>query len=131
MRACLGCGRPVAKGNRCPSCKRANAQRRKDEGLTGERGSTHASRRRRQNVLARAGYRCFYCTAPATIADHCHPLAKGGPDTEENTVAACRPCNSAKSDKMPDEFMHSNWLARRCEEVAAGRDVAFDNDLTP
>jgi 5-methylcytosine-specific restriction endonuclease McrA len=124
MRACLGCGRPVAKGNRCPTCKKQNSQRRKAEGRTGERGSTHASRQRRRNVLERANHRCFYCTASASIADHYIPLAEGGPDTEENMVAACVPCNSKKGDGMPDDFLHSNWLARRCEEVAARRDAA-------
>jgi 5-methylcytosine-specific restriction endonuclease McrA len=126
MRACLGvpgkpCARPIAKGNRCEACQRENAKRRKDQGLTGERGSTHASRQRRERVLDRANRCCFYCTAPANIADHYVPLAKGGPDTEENMVAACGPCNAQKSDQMPDDFMHSNWLARRCEEVAAAR----------
>jgi 5-methylcytosine-specific restriction endonuclease McrA len=124
MRACLGCGRPVAEGNRCSTCKKSNTQHRKAEGRTGERGSTHASRLRRYNVLERAGNVCFYCSAPgANIADHYMPLAKGGPDTEENMVAACTPCNSKKSDRMPDDFLHSDWLARRREEVAAGRRV--------
>jgi 5-methylcytosine-specific restriction endonuclease McrA len=124
MRACLGCGRPVAKGSRCPTCKRENAQLRKVQGLTGERGSTHASRLRRANVLARANGCCFYCLAPADKADHYIPLAKGGPDSEENMVAACGPCNSTKSDQMPADFMDSHWLARRCEEVAAARRAA-------
>jgi 5-methylcytosine-specific restriction endonuclease McrA len=123
MRACLGCGRPTAK-TRCFVCTREKAAERKAKGLTGERGSTHASRKRRENVLARAGNRCFYCTAFAGIADHYIPLAKGGPDTEENMVAACQSCNSAKSDQMPADFMESNWLARRCEEVARRRDAA-------
>lgn len=119
MRACLGCGRPTEKA-RCLPCARAKTAERKARGLTGERGSTHASRQRRENVLARAGNRCFYCTDFAGIADHYIPLAKGGPDTEENMVAACQSCNSAKSDQMPADFMESNWLARRCEEVAQG-----------
>jgi 5-methylcytosine-specific restriction endonuclease McrA len=124
VRACLGCGRPVSNGSRCPNCKKQNAQCRKAEGHTGERGSTHASRQRRLAVLARAGYHCFYCTAPATIADHYIPLAKGGPDSEENIVAACPPCNSKKGDQLPDDFLASSWLARRCEEVANGRVAA-------
>jgi 5-methylcytosine-specific restriction endonuclease McrA len=122
MRACNGCGRPTSS-TRCPSCKRANSARRKAQGLTGERGSTHESRQRRARVLARAGYRCFYCTASATIADHYVPLAKQGTDAEENLVAACQPCNSKKGDRMPDDFLHSNWLARRCEEVANSRNA--------
>lgn len=120
MRACLGCGRPTEK-TRCPSCESDRQQQRKAEGRTGERGSTHASRLRRYRVLERANHSCFYCSAPADIADHYHPLAKGGPDTEENMVAACQPCNAQKSDRTPDDFMHSDWLARRCEEVAAAR----------
>ncbi|HEX5594148.1 MAG TPA: HNH endonuclease [Solirubrobacterales bacterium] len=121
MRACLGCGRPTQK-SRCPRCERERQAERKAKGLTGERGSTHASRQRRENVLSRANHVCFYCSAPgANIADHYVPRAKGGPDTEENMVAACQPCNSQKSDRMPDDFLHSNWLARRCEEVAAQR----------
>lgn len=124
MRACLGCGRP-SKDSRCPDCKRANTARRKAQGLTGERGSTHESRKRRQRVLAKAGHRCFYCRAEgADIADHYIPLAAGGPDTEENMVCACGPCNSAKSDQLPGEFMSSSWLARRCAEVADSRSAA-------
>lgn len=118
VRACLGCGKPVANGGRCPGCKRRNAQRRKDQGLTGERGSTHASRERRRRVLARANHRCFYCSAPADVADHYQPLAAGGSDAEDNLVAACQPCNSKKGDQAPAEFTASAWLARRCEEVA-------------
>jgi 5-methylcytosine-specific restriction endonuclease McrA len=120
MRACLGCGCPSDK-SRCPACESDRQRQRKAEGQTGERGSTHASRLRRYRVLERAGHRCFYCSAPADIADHYIPLAKGGPDSEENMVAACQPCNSQKSDRTPNDFMQSDWLARRCEEVAAAR----------
>lgn len=129
MRVCLGipgkpCARLTSAGSRCPTCKREFARQRKAKGLTGERGSTHASRKRRQETLARASHRCFYCTAPASIEDHYVPLAKGGADSAENTVAACQPCNSAKGDKMPKEFMESEWLAERCREVAERRDAA-------
>lgn len=124
MRACLGCGRP-SESSRCSDCRRRNAARRKAQGLTGERGSTHESRKRRERVLERAGHRCFYCRSEgAEIADHYYPLAKGGPDAEANLVAACGPCNSKKSDKMPAEFMASSWLANRCAEVASRRVAA-------
>lgn len=117
MRACLGCGKPVAKGSRCPSCKRANIQRRKSQGLTGERGSTHASRQRRQNVLKRARHECFYCGDRATIADHFVPLSRGGSDTEENLVAACRLCNQRKADKMPREFLREIRRGHRAGRI--------------
>ena len=120
MRACLGCGRPTQK-SRCSTCERERQAERKAKGLTGERGSTHASRLRRYKVLERDRHRCHYCSAPANIADHYIPLAAGGPDTEENLVAACTPCNSAKGDKMPKVFLESEWLRERREEVAAQR----------
>lgn len=90
-------------------------------GLTGARGSTSAGRRRRKRVLDRADHRCHYCGAPATIADHYLPKSAGGSDSEENLVAACQPCNSAKSDTLPDVFLASDWLAERRREVAGAK----------
>jgi 5-methylcytosine-specific restriction endonuclease McrA len=59
-------------------------------------------------------YRCFYCgsllgsesagSRKASL-DHHYPVSRGGPDTYENTVAACRACNDAKADLLPHEFM--------------------------
>lgn len=124
MRACLGipgkpCAKPVSSGSRCPTCKREFQRQRKAQGRTGERGSTHASRERRQRVLNAAKdelgvSRCFYCFwAEATIADHYNPLALNGTDTEDNLRAACQPCNSRKGDSPPEEFLASGWLAER------------------
>lgn len=93
---------------------------------TGSRGSTRASRARRQCVLDDAKVdgvsRCFYCNAPADRGDHFIPLAEGGLDDEGNMVAACTPCNDHKGKQMPAVFMVSPWLARRCEEVASRGD---------
>lgn len=122
MRACLDCGAPVAKGSRCPRHRRAKerkrARRAKEIGLTGARGSTSAGRRRRERVLKRASNRCHYCGALAAIADHYIPASAGGSDSEDNLVAACQPCNSAKSDAMPEVFLRSDWLAERRRQVA-------------
>lgn len=54
----------------------------------------------RRAVFARDGGRCQYCGAAAESIDHVVPRAKGGPHTWENVVAACRPCNTAKRDRM-------------------------------
>ncbi len=104
-------------GGRC-------AEHRREVVGTGSRGSTHASRKRRQKVLDKAKDRngvprCFYCRAPADRADHYIPVAEGGADVEENLVAACSTCNSRKGKQMPRIFLASTWLARRCREVAA------------
>ena len=45
----------------------------------------------------------------ATI-DHVMPKSRGGPDTWENLVAACTPCNNRKGNRTPEEAgltMHS------------------------
>ena len=57
---------------------------------------------------------CFYC--PASLAhnytvDHYIPLAKDGTNYPSNIVMACHPCNDAKGDKWPQDFIAA--LARR------------------
>ena len=59
----------------------------------------------RKNVIARDEHVCQYCGVskiPLTI-DHVTPKGRGGVDTWENLVAACKPCNQKKGDRMPDE----------------------------
>lgn len=73
-----------------------------------------ARRRRklRARVIKRDGGRCFYCRyrfadlADATL-DHLVPQCQGGPSTAANLVLACRPCNEAKGDRPPVEFLRS------------------------
>jgi 5-methylcytosine-specific restriction endonuclease McrA len=57
----------------------------------------------RRAVFARDGGRCQYCGAAAESIDHVVPRAKGGTHTWENVVAACRPCNTAKRDRLLSE----------------------------
>lgn len=58
----------------------------------------------RRNVLRRDGHRCQYCGATDRLTlDHVLPKSRGGPDTWENLVAACVPCNNRKGNKTPDE----------------------------
>lgn len=58
----------------------------------------------RPAILARDGYRCRIrgqgCTGEATEVDHIVPPAKGGAVYDPtNLRAACKPCNSSKSDR--------------------------------
>jgi 5-methylcytosine-specific restriction endonuclease McrA len=46
-----------------------------------------------------------YISRSLPTRDHVIPLARGGPNIEDNIVAACRRCNEEKSDMMPDEFL--------------------------
>lgn len=61
----------------------------------------------RRAVFARDGYRCQYCQAAAENIDHVVPRSRGGTHTWDNVVAACKPCNSRKEDRMLSEInMH-------------------------
>ena len=58
----------------------------------------------RRNVFRRDGHRCQYCGAAEGLTlDHVVPKSRGGPDTWENLVAACVPCNNRKGGRTPDE----------------------------
>ncbi|MGH9070621.1 MAG: HNH endonuclease [Acidimicrobiales bacterium] len=54
----------------------------------------------RRAVFARDNHRCQYCGADAENIDHIIPRSRGGTHTWENVVAACRPCNSRKEDRL-------------------------------
>lgn len=54
----------------------------------------------RKAVFARDGHICQYCGAAAENIDHVVPRSKGGTHTWDNVVAACRPCNMRKEDRL-------------------------------
>lgn len=51
------------------------------------------------------GYICQYCLDKFPLqdltVDHVQPKSKGGADTHDNRVLACRPCNTKKSAHTP------------------------------
>ena len=57
----------------------------------------------RVNIYARDRYRCQYCGAPAESIDHVIPKSRGGQNTWDNVVAACRRCNVRKGSRLPSE----------------------------
>ena len=66
--------------------------------------------RRRGEVFARSEGRCHYCGTQLTLdgrwhVEHQQPRALGGGDHPLNLVAACVPCNLAKSDRTALEFV--------------------------
>jgi 5-methylcytosine-specific restriction endonuclease McrA len=73
---------------------------------------------------------CIYCGRPATTVDHILPRSRGGTDDPDNVVPACKACNSAKSNRTPQE-----WRAgiSRTQAVALASDpeLANDDDLPP
>lgn len=57
----------------------------------------------RRGVFARDGHRCQYCGATADSIDHVVPKSRGGSHAWDNVVAACRPCNVRKRDRLLSE----------------------------
>ena len=57
----------------------------------------------RRAVFLRDDHRCQYCGDAAESIDHVIPRSRGGEHTWENVVAACKPCNSAKRDRLLHE----------------------------
>jgi 5-methylcytosine-specific restriction endonuclease McrA len=57
----------------------------------------------RRNVLRRDGHRCQYCGSRDRLTlDHVLPKSRGGPDSWDNLVAACVPCNNKKGNHLRD-----------------------------
>ena len=60
-------------------------------------------------VFERQNGLCFYCGYPLMnaerqfVLDHLVPSSRGGPDGHQNRVAACRPCDSAKRNRLPTQ----------------------------
>jgi 5-methylcytosine-specific restriction endonuclease McrA len=61
----------------------------------------------RRNLFARERNQCMYCgthvSASELTIDHVIPRSRGGEDSWENLVAACRACNARKGGRTPDE----------------------------
>lgn len=61
----------------------------------------------RKNVMLRDAHQCQYCGRRPPVRDlnidHVMPRSRGGPDSWENLVTACRVCNLRKGWRTPDE----------------------------
>lgn len=73
----------------------------------------------RRAILARDGHECQFvgCNRKGTTIDHVHPRSKGGAHEWENVVAACRPCNAEKADKLMEEL---GWRLKRKPQMPHG-----------
>lgn len=61
------------------------------------------------NARKPIGFPCAFCGNPADSWDHLIPRARGGLNRKKNKVPACTPCNNAKGDRTPLE-----WLGEHC-----------------
>ncbi len=60
----------------------------------------------REHVMQRDGFACVYCGAVNGLeVDHVVPLSRGGANTMQNIVVACRSCNATKNATHPAIFV--------------------------
>ncbi len=61
----------------------------------------------RQNVMLRDAHQCQYCLKQPKVSelniDHVVPRSRGGQDSWENLVTACKICNLRKGRRTPEE----------------------------
>lgn len=58
----------------------------------------------KRNIMVRDSYTCVYCGDRSQLTiDHVIPASRGGKNTFENCVTACRPCNHRKGRRTPTE----------------------------
>lgn len=70
----------------------------------------------RENVFKRDNHQCVYCgegLRRVLTIDHVIPKSKGGPDSWENWVTACRNCNLEKADLSLEEYGKEIPLPKR------------------
>jgi len=66
--------------------------------------------RENKMLVQKEGQHCAYCGSTLELQwDHIIPLSRGGPDTIDNLVRACRKCNASKGSKTPSELYENRW----------------------
>ncbi len=82
-----------------------------------------------ERLLRRHKGRCAYCGEAAALieADHRTPLSRGGRNTIDNILPACRSCNRRKRTKTEDEFRA--YLATLARESQKGKDSGKQDGL--
>ena len=60
----------------------------------------------RREVFERDNHACQYCGSTERLSlDHVVPWSRGGKDSVQNLVTACRSCNSKKNARTPEEWL--------------------------
>lgn len=66
--------------------------------------------RENKMLIQKEGQYCAYCGSTSDLQwEHIVPLSRGGPDTIDNLVRACRNCNISKGGKTPSELYENRW----------------------
>lgn len=84
----------------------------------------------RAPILVRDKKVCAYCGRKATTVDHIQPKSRGGGEESWNLVACCKPCNTRKNNRTPEEAGMSFWLGFD-RSVLVRRDAAVMRESVP
>lgn len=69
---------------------------------------------RENKLLVAEGQACAYCGASGSLHwEHLIPTSRGGPDTIDNLVLSCAPCNLQKGALNPIDWYWKRGLRRR------------------
>ena len=65
-----------------------------------------------KDILKQYDYKCAYCgksildLPDGLVRDHVIPISRGGDNTKENVVLACRSCNASKGVRLVSEVLN-------------------------
>jgi 5-methylcytosine-specific restriction endonuclease McrA len=64
-----------------------------------------------KRLMSRAGGVCTYCNTKvqALTVDHFNAVTRGGGGNAENLIPACKPCNSSKGNKIPEDWIFDKF----------------------
>lgn len=86
-------------------------------------GRIHPSSILRENQqLFAEGEVCAYCGASGRLQwEHVIPISRGGPDTLDNMVRACAPCNQEKGARDPYQWYMDTRPGKDIPRLALGK----------
>lgn len=84
----------------------------------------------RFNIFKRDNFTCQYCgrKSPEVILtlDHKYPKSKGGANTEDNLITACKECNHGKGDVLLDHIVQvRKKVTRKPKKSPRVTDIGF------
>lgn len=88
-------------------------------------------REMREQVFAIYGKQCHYCgyEDPVMTVDHILPRSRGGDNSLENLIPACRKCNYSRGDKMEwNPFFRQGLRPPTLHEVNVPQNVSISHD---
>jgi len=77
---------------------------------------------RENKLLVEAPEACAYCGSTEGLQwEHIIPKSRGGPDTIDNLVRACRRCNLEKGDRDPYEWYRDREMGDAIPRIVLGK----------